>query len=180
MAQIIPFGDKIPKIADDAFIAPNAVLIGDVEIGPGASVWFGVVLRGDVGPIRIGARTNIQDNSVIHLDADAPATLGDDVTIGHAAIVHGCTVEDGAQVGMGAIVLSGAHIGAGSLIAAGAVVPEGMMVPPGSVVMGVPGRVRREVTAEEREALFGRATAYSERGAKYRRILAEREQAHAD
>jgi carbonic anhydrase/acetyltransferase-like protein (isoleucine patch superfamily) len=180
LAQIITFGDKTPKIADDAFIAPNAVLIGDVEIGPGASVWFGVVLRGDVGPIRIGARTNIQDNSVIHLDADAPATLGDDVTIGHGAIVHGCTVENGAQVGMGAIVLSGAHIGAGSMIAAGAVVPEGMVVPPGSVVMGVPGKVRREVTAEERAALFERAAGYSERGARYRRILAGREQAHAD
>lgn len=180
LAQIIPFGDKQPKIADDAFIAPNAVLIGDVEIGPGGTVWFGVVLRGDVGPIRIGARTNIQDNSVIHLDADAPATLGDDVTIGHGAIVHGCTIEDGAQVGMGAIVLSGAHIGAGSMIAAGAVVPEGMVVPPGSVVMGVPGKVRRDVTSAEREALFGRAAAYSERGARYRRILAEREQAHAD
>jgi carbonic anhydrase/acetyltransferase-like protein (isoleucine patch superfamily) len=180
LAQIIPFGDKRPKIADDAFIAPNAVLIGDVEIGRGASVWFGVVLRGDVGPIRIGARTNIQDNTVIHLDADAPITLGEDVTIGHGAIVHGCVVEDGAQVGMGAIVLSGARIGAGSMIAAGAVVPERMVVPPGSVVMGVPGKVRRDVTPDEREALFGRAAGYSARGARYRRILAEQEEAHAD
>ena len=187
MAQIIPFAGKTPVIAVDAFIAPTAVIIGDVEIESGASVWFGVVLRGDVGPIRIGQRTNIQDNTVIHLDQDAPAMLGEDVTIGHGAIVHGCTVEAGAQVGMGAIVLSRAVIGAGSMIAAGAVVPEGMVVPPGSVVMGVPGRVRREVTGDERDALFARAGAYAARGARYREALddlrmqqAEKEQMHAD
>jgi carbonic anhydrase/acetyltransferase-like protein (isoleucine patch superfamily) len=187
LAQIIPFAGKTPIIAADAFVAPTAVIIGDVEIGSGASVWFGVVLRGDVGPIRIGRRTNIQDNTVIHLDQDAPATLGDDVTIGHGAIVHGCIVESGSQVGMGAIVLSRAVIGAGSMIGAGAVVPEGTVVPPGSVVMGVPGRVRRDVTPDERGSLIARAGAYSERGALYRQTLedlamaqAEKERTHAD
>jgi carbonic anhydrase/acetyltransferase-like protein (isoleucine patch superfamily) len=186
LAQIIPFAGKTPVIAVDAFVAPTAVVIGDVEIGSGASVWFGVVLRGDVGPIRIGQRTNIQDNTVIHLDQGAPAILGDDVTIGHGAIVHGCVVETGAQVGMGAIVLSRAVIGAGSMIGAGAVVPEGMVVPPGSVVMGIPGRIRRDVTPGEREALFGRAAAYSARGARYRETLeepppqTEKERTHAD
>ncbi len=173
MAVIIPFGGKTPLIADDAFVAPNAVVIGDVVIESGASIWFGVVLRGDVAPIRIGRRTNVQDNTVIHVDADAPTTLGEDVTIGHAAIVHGCVVEDGAQVGMGAIVLSHAVIGSGSMIAAGAVVPEGMSVPSGSVVMGVPGRVRRDVSDEERGALRQRAAAYSERGSIYRHSLTD-------
>jgi carbonic anhydrase/acetyltransferase-like protein (isoleucine patch superfamily) len=187
LAQIIPFAGKRPVIAGDTFIAPTAVIIGDVEIGSGSSVWFGVVLRGDVGPIRIGERTNIQDNSVIHIDQDAPTTLGDDVTIGHGAIVHGCVVESGAQVGMGAIVLSRSIIGSGSMIGAGAVVPEGTIVPPGSVVMGVPGRVRREVTDAERASLIARAAGYADRGAKYRRTLddlsvehREKEPTHAD
>ena len=171
MAQIIPFAGKTPVIAVDAFVSPTAVIIGDVEIGSGASVWFGVVLRADVGPIRIGQRTNIQDNTVIHVDQGAPAILGDDVTIGHGAIVHGCVVESGAQIGMGAIVLSGAIIGAGSMIGAGAVVPEGTVVPAGSVVMGVPGRVRREVSPEERASLLARAGAYAARGEDYAKAL---------
>ncbi len=171
MALIIPFGGKIPQIADEAFVAPTAVVIGDVVIEPGASIWFGVVLRGDVAPIRIGRRSNVQDNTVIHVDADAPTTLGDDVTIGHSAIVHGCVVEDGSQVGMGAIVLSHAVVGSGSMIAAGAVVPEGMNVPPGSVVMGIPGRVRRDVSDAERDDLRQRAAAYSERGKIYSSLI---------
>lgn len=171
MALIIPFGGRAPRIADNAFVAPTAVVIGDVLIESGASVWFGVVLRGDVNSIRIGRGTNVQDNTVIHVDADAPATLGEHVTIGHGAIVHGCTVEDGAQVGMGAIVLSHAHIGTACMVAAGAVVPEGMEVPVGSVVMGVPGRVRREVSDDERRALLERADAYAHRGSIYRGLL---------
>ena len=173
MALIIPFGGKTPEVAGDAFVAPTAVLIGDVQIESGASIWFGVVLRGDVAPIRIGRKTNVQDNTVIHVDADAPTTLGEHVTIGHGAIVHGCVVEDGAQVGMGAIVLSLAHIGSGSMIAAGAVVPEGMEVPAESVVMGVPGRVRRDVSREEAAALIERDEAYSERGNIYRSRLTD-------
>jgi carbonic anhydrase/acetyltransferase-like protein (isoleucine patch superfamily) len=169
--MIIPFAGKTPIIAEDAFVSPTAVVIGDVVIESGASVWFGVVLRGDVGPIRIGCGSNVQDNTVIHVDQDAPTTIGDNVTIGHAAIVHGCTVGDGAQIGMGAIVLSHATIGPASMIAAGAVVPEGMDVPANSVVMGVPGRVRRDVSDQERDALVQRAEAYAERGSLYRSIL---------
>ncbi len=171
MALIIPFGGKTPYVADDAFVAPTAVLIGDVRIEPGASVWFGVVLRGDVAAIRIGPRCNVQDNTVVHVDQDAPTTLAADVTIGHAAIVHGCTVGEGSQVGMGAIVLSRAVIGSGSMIAAGAVVPEGMQVPDGALVMGIPGRIKRDVTGDERRELLQRAQAYSERGSLYRSII---------
>lgn len=171
MALIVPFGGKTPEIAHDAFVAPTAVIIGDVVIEAGASVWFGVVLRADVGPIRVGRNSNVQDNTVIHVDRDAPTTVAEHVTIGHGAIVHGCTIERGAQIGMGAIVLSHAVVGTNSMIAAGAVVPEGMNVPANSVVMGVPGRVRRDVSVDERAALFSRAEAYAERGAIYRAML---------
>ena len=171
MALIIPFGGKTPQVADDAFVAPTAVLIGDVLVESGASVWFGVVLRGDVAAIRIGPRCNVQDNTVIHVDQDAPTTLEADVTIGHAAIVHGCVVGAGSQVGMGAIVLSHAVIGTGSMVAAGAVVPEGMNVPDGVLVMGVPGRIKRDVTDAERGDLLQRAHAYSARGSIYRSIV---------
>lgn len=171
MAIIIPFDGKSPRIADDVFIAPNAVIIGDVEVGPGSSIWFGAVLRGDIGPIRIGRRTNLQDNVVVHLDRDAPTTIGDDVTIGHGAIVHGTTIGNGTQVGMGAVVLSRSRIGENCLIAAGAVVLEDAQIPPGSVVMGVPGKIKREVTPEERAALLRRAAVYEQRGAAYRTSL---------
>jgi carbonic anhydrase/acetyltransferase-like protein (isoleucine patch superfamily) len=171
VATIIPYDAKTPRIASDVFIAPNAVIIGDVEIGPGSSVWFGAVLRGDIGPIRIGRRTNLQDGVLVHLDHDAPTTIGDDVTIGHGAIVHGTTVGDGVQVGMGAVLLSRSRIGAGSLIAAGAVVLEDARVPDGSVALGVPARVRRDTTPEERSELIERAHVYAHRGANYRALL---------
>ena len=173
MALIIPFGGKSPVVADDAFVAPTAVLIGDVRVESGASVWFGVVLRGDVAAIHIGPRSNVQDNTVIHVDQDAPTVLEADVTIGHGAIVHGCTVGAGAQVGMGAIVLSHAVVGSGSMVAAGAVVPEGMHVPDGALAMGIPARVKRDVSADERESLVQRAQAYSQRGSLYRSIISE-------
>lgn len=176
MAMIIPFNGVSPTIADDVFVAPNAVIIGDVEVGPGSSIWFGAVLRGDIGPIRVGRRTNLQDNVVVHLDRDAPTTIGDDVTIGHGAIVHGTTIGSGTQIGMGAVVLSRSCIGEGSLIAAGAVVLEDAQIPAGSVVMGVPAKIRRGVTPEEREALLRRAAVYEQRGAAYRTALGSREQ----
>lgn len=119
---ILPFGDKRPVIHPTAWIAPGAVIIGDVEIGPDSSVFYGCVLRGDVGAIRVGARTNIQDGSVLHCEHDAPALLGDDVTLGHQALVHGATIGDGTLIGMKAAVLSRAVVGPGSLVAAGAVV----------------------------------------------------------
>ncbi|HXC51696.1 MAG TPA: gamma carbonic anhydrase family protein [Candidatus Limnocylindrales bacterium] len=140
-----------PRIDPTAWIAPSADVVGDVEIGPGSSVWYGTVVRGDVFPIRIGARTNIQDHSVLHVTHERYATvLHDDITIGHRVVLHGCTIESGALVGIGAIVLDQAVIGAGSLVGAGALVTPGTKVPPGMVVMGSPAKVIREVTDKER------------------------------
>lgn len=133
-------------IAASVFVAPTAVIVGQVSIGPESSVWYGCVLRGDVNTITIGAQSNIQDSSILHVDSDKPLRIGDRVTLGHAALVHGCTVEDDVLIGIRATVLSGAHIGTGSLVGAGAVVTEGMVVPPHSLVLGVPARVRGEVS----------------------------------
>ena len=141
---------KEPRFGARVFIADHAALIGDVELGDDCSIWFGAVLRGDIHYIRIGARTNVQDNSVIHVEqGTGPAVVGDEVTIGHAAVVHGCTIEHGALIGIGASVLSHALVGEQALIGAGALVPEGMQVPPRTLVLGVPGRVRRDLTADE-------------------------------
>lgn len=142
-----------PRIADSAYVAPSADVVGDVEVGEDASVWYQCVLRGDIAPIRIGAQTNIQDLTMVHVDVDRPCEIGARVGVGHRAIIHGCEIEDGCLVGMGAIVLSGAVIGSGSLVAAGAVVTEGMEVPPDSLVVGVPARVIRDVDDELRERM---------------------------
>ena len=133
-------------------MAPGAVVVGDVEIGPDSSVWYGSVLRGDVHRIRVGARSNIQDNSVLHVTRDRFACeVGDEVTIGHRAVVHGCVIGDGALVGIGAVVLDGARVGEGALVGAGALVAPGVSIEPGSLALGVPARVVRRVTDEERE-----------------------------
>jgi carbonic anhydrase/acetyltransferase-like protein (isoleucine patch superfamily) len=139
-----------PTVHASAFVDMSAQVIGDVQIGSESSVWMNVVIRGDVNYIRIGSRTNVQDLTLVHVMRKThPTIIGDDVTIGHNAVVHGCTIEDRCLVGMGAILLNGCRIGGGSIVAAGTLVPEGMIVPPGSMVMGVPGRVRRALTAEE-------------------------------
>ena len=153
--MVFSLAGKTPRIADDVFLAPGCIVAGNVEIGEGSSVWFNAVIRGDVAPIRIGKRTNVQDNAVLHIDPDAPCTIGDDVTIGHSAIVHGTTVGDGVTIAMGAIVLSRSRIGAGAVVAAGAVVGEGAVVAPGALVMGVPARERR-ILADEEQAPFRR------------------------
>jgi carbonic anhydrase/acetyltransferase-like protein (isoleucine patch superfamily) len=137
------------QIDTSAFVAPGAVVLGDVTLGPRSSVWFQAVLRGDVAPIVVGAESNVQDGSILHADAGFPCILGERVSLGHGAIVHGATVEDDVMIAMRAVVMTGARIGAGSIVAVGAVVPEGMEIPPGSVVMGIPGRVRRP--CEERD-----------------------------
>ncbi len=137
--------EAVINIHSTAFIAPSAVVLGDVTLGPQASVWYQAVLRGDTAAITIGAASNVQDGSVIHVDAGVPATVGARVGIGHRAILHGCTIEDECLIGMGSIVLNGARIGRGSVVAAGAVVPEGLDVPAGSVVVGVPARITRRV-----------------------------------
>jgi len=134
-------------IDPSAFIAPTAVVLGDVTLGPSSSVWYQSVVRGDMAPIAIGAETNIQDATVVHVDEGFPCTVGARVGVGHRAILHGCSVEDECLIGMGSVLLNGVRIGRGSVVAAGAVIPEGMVVPPGSLVMGVPGRIVRPVDA---------------------------------
>ncbi|MGW2817196.1 gamma carbonic anhydrase family protein [Streptomyces sp. NPDC001415] len=159
-ALVVAVGGKTPEIAPTAFTAPTSVVLGEVTLGAGASVWYHAVLRADCGPIVIGAESNIQDNCTVHVDPGFPVTVGERVTVGHNAVLHGCTVEDDVLVGMGATVLNGARIGAGSLIAAQALVPQGMIVPPGSLVAGVPAKVRRELTDEEREGIKVNALMY--------------------
>lgn len=146
---LIPYNGVTPKVADDAFIAEGACVIGDVTIGSGSSVWYNTVIRGDITPITIGRNTNVQDNATIHVDRGVPAVIGDNVSIGHGAVVHGCTVEDGALIAIHATVLSGAVIGAGSIVGAGAVVGEKKVIPPHSLVLGVPARVIRELNDDD-------------------------------
>lgn len=146
-------GGLTPSIDPDAFVAPTAVVVGDVTLGPRASVWYNAVLRAEKAPITIGEGSNVQDGCAFHTDVDRPVVLGTGVSVGHRAVLHGCIVEDDCLIGMGAVVLNGAKIGAGSMVAAGAVVLEGTEVPPGSLVAGVPGKVRRELSEDEREKL---------------------------
>ena len=144
------FDGKKPRIGQRVFVAENAALIGDVEVGNDCSIWFGTTIRGDVNLIRIGSRTNVQDNCTIHVTHEKwPTIIAEEVTIGHGAIVHGCTVHRGALIGMGSRVLDGAVVGESALIGAGALVPEGMKVPPRTLVVGVPARVKRALTDDE-------------------------------
>jgi carbonic anhydrase/acetyltransferase-like protein (isoleucine patch superfamily) len=140
--MILTFSGKTPRIGRDVFIAPTAVVIGDVVIGDGASIWYGTVLRGDMATITVGARSNIQDNCTVHTDLDFPALIGEDVTVGHNAVIHGCTLEPGCLIGIGAIVLNGAVLRAGAVVAAGAVVREGQEVGPRQLVAGVPAQLK--------------------------------------
>lgn len=146
---LLPYADHLPTVDPSAWIADNATVIGRVDVGPDASVWFTSVLRGDGDQITIGAGSNVQDGCVFHADPGVPLHLGAGVAVGHRAVLHGCTVEDRVLVGMSATILNGARIGSGSLVAAGAVVLEGTDVPPGSLVAGVPAKVRRPTTEEE-------------------------------
>lgn len=159
-ALIMGIGGKDPQVDPEAFTAPTSVVIGDVTLHAGASVWYGAVLRADFGPIVIGADSNIQDNCTLHVDPGFPITVGERVSVGHNAVLHGATVEDDCLIGMGATVLNGAVIGAGSLVAAQALVPQGMRVPPGSLVAGVPAKVKRPLTEEERRGLTLNGTFY--------------------
>ncbi|MGW7487244.1 gamma carbonic anhydrase family protein [Streptomyces sp. NPDC054786] len=167
-ALISPVGGKEPKVDQEAFTAPTSVVLGEVTMAAGSSVWYHAVLRADCGPIVLGADSNIQDNCTVHVDPGFPVTVGARVSVGHNAVLHGCTVEDDVLIGMGATVLNGAHIGAGSLVAAQALVPQGLRVPPGSLVAGVPAKVKRELTDEERELLTVNATMYVELAAQHR------------
>jgi gamma-carbonic anhydrase len=176
MALILPFGEQRPRLGRDVFVAPNATLIGDIELEEEASVWFGAVLRGDVGAIRIGPRANIQDLVCIHMtDGLSRAVIGADVTVGHGAILHGCVIGERCLVGMGSILLDNAQIGEGSVVAAGSVVTANTVIPPRSLVRGAPGRVIREVNADEaRMGLVG-AEHYVVNARRYRAIYDDRE-----
>lgn len=167
-ALILPFNGVFPRIAAGVYLAPGAVIIGDVEIGEASSIWFNAVVRGDVAPIRIGARSNVQDNAVLHLDSGTPCIVGDEVTIGHSAIVHGTTVGDGVTIGMGAVVLSRSTIGAEAIVAANALVPEDAKVAAGSLVMGIPARERRQLSPDERAASRENALRYVRNAARYK------------
>ena len=151
---------RAPQVAAALFVAPNATVIGDVELGERSSVFYGAVLRGDIARIRIGAGTNLQDNVVVHLADDRDALIGNWCTVGHGAIVHACTVEDQCLVGMGSTLLDGAVIGARSIVGANALVPQRFTCPPGSLVLGAPARVVRSLTAAEQDALRGWAEKY--------------------
>ena len=157
-----------PKLGARAYVDASAQVVGAVELGEDASVWMNTVIRGDVNRIRLGARTNVQDNCVLHVTAQHPTVLADDVTVGHSVTLHGCTIEKHCLVGIGAIVLNGAVVGEESIVAAGALVPEGMQVPPRSVVMGAPAKVKREVTEEERAGLRRYAESYVRYKDEYR------------
>lgn len=159
-ASVRSVGEAAPRLHPSVFVAAGARVIGDVTLGERTSVWFNAVLRGDRSAIRIGARSNVQDGVVIHVDAASSATIGDDVSIGHNAVVHGCVIEDACLIGMNSTVLSGAVIGAGSLVAGGAVVLEGTVIPPGSLVAGVPAKVRRPLTEDEQAGLRRNAETY--------------------
>ncbi|MET8206193.1 gamma carbonic anhydrase family protein [Streptomyces sp. NPDC005373] len=168
---LLPLGAGHPEVDEGAWIAPGARLLGEVTVGGGSSVWYGAVLRADLASITIGRDSNLQDNAVVHNDTGCPTVLGDRVSVGHTAVVHGAVIEDDCLIGMAAVVMNRARIGAGSLIAAGAVVPEGAVVPPGSLVVGVPGGVRRPLRAEEAAKIRDNAKLYGELAARHRAAL---------
>ncbi len=166
--RILPFQTHSPDIAETAWVAPGATVIGQVTLAADSSVFYGAVLRGDTDAIILGAGSNLQDNVVVHCDEGTPTTVGAGVSVGHAAVLHGCTVEDDCLIGMSATVLNRAVIGRGSLVAAGAVVLEGTVIPPGSLVAGVPAKVRREITADELAHIRRNAEHYVELSRKHR------------
>jgi carbonic anhydrase/acetyltransferase-like protein (isoleucine patch superfamily) len=156
-----PYRGQLPVVNPSAYVDASAQIIGDVEIGAESSAWMNVVIRGDVNYIRVGRRTNVQDGTVVHvMNETHPTVIGDEVTIGHGAVVHGCTVEDRVLIGMGAILLNGAVVGQDSIVAAGSLVPEGAVIPPRSLAMGSPARVRRALTDEEVAAILEYAGNY--------------------
>ena len=162
--MLIQYEDVMPNVHPSVFVAQGAMLIGDVAIGEEASIWFNAVLRGDVEPIRVGCRTNVQDGAVLHTDKTFPCLIGDDVTVGHGAILHGCTIGDGALIGMGAILLTGSVIGENAVVAAGTLVREGQEIPAGALALGVPAKVRREATDAELERVRRGKDDYVRRG----------------
>jgi carbonic anhydrase/acetyltransferase-like protein (isoleucine patch superfamily) len=160
--MILSYRGRVPRVAASAFVASSADVIGDVEIGENASVWFHSIVRGDIEPIRIGANSNIQDGSVVHTMIGSPVTVGDWVTVGHRAVLHGCVIESHCLIGMGAILLNNARVGEGSIIAAGALVPENTVIPPRSLYMGLPAKFQRQLGEPERQFIDMHAIHYLE------------------
>ncbi|MEQ8821352.1 MAG: gamma carbonic anhydrase family protein [Sumerlaeia bacterium] len=170
---VIPFEGRVPRIHPSAFIAPTAVIIGDVEIGEGASIWYGCVLRGDLDPIRVGDRSNVQDNSVLHTSRGAPCIVKNDVTIGHMAMLHGCTIEHGCLIGMSAIVLDYAVVGPDCLVGAGSLVTKGKIFPPRQMILGSPAKAIRDLTEEEIAQDMDNHARYVTNGQRHTRMLEE-------
>lgn len=168
---LLPHGDALPRVAETAWVAPGAFVVGDVSLGEESSVWYGAVLRGDTEPISIGARTNVQDGCVVHADPGYPAIVGDDCVVGHNAIVRGCEIGNGCLVGMGATILNGAKIREGSIVAAGALVTEGKDFPPRSLIVGAPAKAVKEVTEEQTQGIAHGVREYVERAASHRSSL---------
>lgn len=158
----------VPRISDSVWVADSAQVMGDVALADDASVWFGAVIRGDVAPIRIGRRSNIQDMSVLHADVGMPLTLGEDVTVGHQVMLHGCTIGDGSLIGIGAVVLNGAKIGKGCLVGAGSLVTEGKEFPDGSMILGSPAKAVRQLSPEQMEGLQLSAQRYVDNARRFR------------
>lgn len=168
MATIIPFGGKTPQVDPTAWIAPNATLIGDVHIGPGASVWFGVVMRGDSDRIELGAGSNLQDNVVVHTDTGVPTIIGENVGVGHLALLHGTRVGAGSLIGMGAKLLNNSVVGEGGFVAAGALVLEGQQIEAGHLAAGVPAKDRGPMNNELAERVRSNAFVYQQLADEYR------------
>lgn len=171
IGTLLPYGDKRPKVAESAFIAPGAYVIGAVYMGEETSVWYGAVLRGDTELIHIGARTNIQDGCVLHADPGYPVTVGEGCVVGHNAVVHGCEIGAGCLIGMSATILNGARIGEGSIVAAGALVPEGKEFPARSLIIGAPARRVIEVSEEQTQDIARGVRTYIKRAAEHREAL---------
>ncbi|MFP5316154.1 Carbonic anhydrase or acetyltransferase, isoleucine patch superfamily [Arthrobacter subterraneus] len=168
MGHIIEFSGHTPSVPESVFVAPTASIIGNATFGENSSAFYGVSVRADTATISIGEGTNLQDNVVVHADPGFPATVGNRVSVGHSAVVHGCTIEDDCLVGMSATIMNGATVGTGSLVAAGAIVLEGTQIPPRSLVAGVPAKVRRELTDEELQGVRNNARRYQELAASHR------------
>ena len=168
--MIIDFKGKGPSIKEEVFIAGSAEIIGDVEVADSSSIWFNAVVRGDMGSIRIGSRTSIQDNVVIHTDSSMKADIGDDVSVGHGAVIHGCTIGNNVIIGMNSTILNGAHIGNNSIVGANALVSPGKRFPDNSIIMGVPAKVKREITEEDLKKITENAAEYVELAKEYRQI----------
>ncbi len=169
-SPVIALPGRTPVLAGTAWVAPTAAVIGAVTIGERSGVFYSAVVRGDTSTITVGAGSNLQDGVVVHADPGFACSIGSGVSVGHAAVVHGCTIEDDCLIGMGAVVLNGAVVGRESMVAAGAVILEGARIPPGSLVAGVPGKVRRELTAAERAGIRANARHYTELTAAHREV----------